>query len=1146
MIKGEIMLDGSRSWVKRSILIDSGADISLLLCKDIDKDDLSHSTVSGIGGSQKAGKLISAKLQFDSLPKQYYDVKLTPVLSHKDEMVILGRDFLAEFEETLVKWDEAKIKLGDNWVFQVDSPKVNPVINIDNCKINDCLSPAQSSCLKDIIMSHETVFAHNPRAPRECNRVKHYIRSTNVNICRSKVRRIPKKWEDDVNQQVEEMLQNGICQVSSSPYNSNIILVDKKSDKTKRFVIDFRELNKGTVRDSYPLPNVDDMIERCFGKKYFTQLDLASGYWGIPIAEEDKAKTAFSVPRGKFEFNRMPFGLINAQATFQRSMNEVVEEAKKRGAKGLDAYVDNILIFSVGFEEHLETINIVLTILDEWNFSLRVDKCEFALNSMEFLGFELDGKNLRPGSGNIDKLRKFPVPNDRKSLQRFLGLANFNRRFIKHYSDKVTPLNKLTSSKVSWVWTNKEQSSFENIKNELCSALSLHLPDWSRPFIIKTDASKVAVGSVLGQLDDNNNFIPIGYHSESLNPTARKWSATEREFYAIISASRKWRTYCCEKITFLTDHEPLKNISKQKDPRHKFGRGIAELENIDYVIQYIKGSDNVEADCMSRIPGTDTPEIPPAVYTSFQDHQLLNLLEAQRSDESIKKAAEMFQKKGMIKSGPYRRFSNLSIIDGLLCKGKRIIVPEAMTEDLIREYHGQAHLGVENTALLLSGKFYWYGMRKDIENLVSECRVCSQCKPCTIPKAPVQDHREITRPFQMIAIDLASMPGSVKGSECFLVVVDNYSKMTVAAALPDQRSETIISCLWKNWFSYYGIPEFLQSDQGRNVDGSAIRSLCENLGISKLRSSAYHPAGNGSAERAIGFIKTILRTMCLSRNISINHWDELLPEAMLHANATYNQSNKFSPFFILHGLVPVLPIDSKLQIKAANEKCSTEAIHMNVDLNRFEAKANYQKQANKNLVENEFKVGDQILLKRTHGAHAKANPYWVGPYTVTKKLGQVNWEIKDELSNKTKVVHHNLIKPALKVQNATIVPSTDFSLPVNERDMPRLWIDPERFQHNNQTSDQDTGIVAGNSLDITVLSESSNDESFLSSNSSPLRLQSNIDIDQFSNNVLNSDPSELLLPSQSGSIEDSDDNEVINDIPIATRSGRISRPPRKD
>ena len=206
------------------------------------------------------------------------------------------------------------------------------------------------------------------------------------------------------------------------------------------------------------------------------------------------------------------------------------------------------------------------------------------------------------------------------------------------------------------------------------------------------------------------------------------------------------------------------------------------------------------------------------------------------------------------------------------------------------------------------------------------------------------------------------------------------------------------------------------------MDGSKIRKLCEELAIKKVRSSTYHPAGNGSAERAIGFLKTILRSMCLSRNIDINRWDEILPEAILHFNNTQNSSTKFSPFEVAYGMPANLIIDNKLGVNTNATAVDPNLVRQNINVNRSDARASYQKQANKSTRMNHYNVGDLVLLKRTHGAHPKMNPYWVGPFEVIKRVGPVNWGILDQNSGKSKVVHHDLLKPALSKQDALITP----------------------------------------------------------------------------------------------------------------------------
>ena len=249
------------------------------------------------------------------------------------------------------------------------------------------------------------------------------------------------------------MIENGICRESSSPYSSNILLTNKK-DGTKRFCIDFRSLNRNTIKDTYPLPNVEDLIDSFQGCSYFSQIDLVSGYWGIPVNPKDVGKIAFATHMGKFEMLRMPFGLCNAQATFQREMDRLKYKVRNEGNRGIDAYVDNIIVFSKTFEENMRCLESLFRVADETSLSFRADKYEFAKQELQFLGFIINGQPVRPTPDNVGRVKEFPVPSTRRQLQQFLGLCNFNRRFIGHFFNIAAPLSALTSTKVRFRWKN--------------------------------------------------------------------------------------------------------------------------------------------------------------------------------------------------------------------------------------------------------------------------------------------------------------------------------------------------------------------------------------------------------------------------------------------------------------------------------------------------------------------------------------------------------------------------------------------------------------------------------------------------------------------------------------------------------------------
>ena len=975
--------------------------------------------VKGVGGPQAMGKPLECSFTLNCTPEKTFLHTIKPSkIPGEPRLVLLGTDFLTKFDLTLFDWKNQRILMGDTWVY------FSNISSGEDTKfdVSSHLTPSQHTLVTSIIEKHaESVFVHNPKAPKRSSLGVHTIELNTKQPHKDKVRRMPRKWCEATNDQVTEMLENNIIQESSSPFSSNPVMVTKK-DGCLRFCVDFRTLNGNTIKDTYPLPNVEDMLDQFWGCSYFTQLDLASGYWGIPMHPDDAEKTAFVAPKGKFEFVVMPYGLVNAQATFQRSMDKLVKQLRDNGNDDVDAYVDNIIIYSKSFDEHMHTLDEVLNLAGQANLSLRSDKCEFAKPEMEFLGFLIDGQKIRPTPANVEKVMGFPQPTTRKKLQSFLGIANFNRRFIKEYSKIVQPLTSMTSAKVKFDWGKDHEDAFQRIKQCISQAPSLRLADWSKEFHIETDASDISVGAVLYQLGEKGEKFPLAYHSKTLNSTERKWSATEKEFFGIISASRKWATYCSNLVVFHTDHQPLKFIRKQKDPRGKFARWLMELENYDYRVEYVPGKDNIEADYLSRveIPShseeKESTQERACIYFSEETLPTRDRIkEHQLNDPHIKDAILQLENDHKVSRGVYRSYGNLNMGDGILWKGSRILIPKTLQNNLIQEYHGQYHPGVENTTLLLKTRFYWRGMERAIKDFVGSCRTCIQTKVSKVQRSETQIP-ETPACRERLSIDIACVPRSVRGKSYILQMLDANSKFVATAALTNQQADTIRDTLWPKWFSYFGIPRSLLSDQGKNVDGRVIRDLCKKLNIAKMHSSPYHPEWNWSTERSIGSVKSIIRSMCEARRMAPEDWDLLLDEATLAYNSTVNKSTGFSPFKTMFGSNTVLPIDAACNVMPSGEQIPPDLVQSNAEKNRTEAQQDYKERLDRKLNTEEFEIGQEVLLIRTFGDNPKISVKWKEaaagqPYIITKRVGPVNYATKNSKGGE-KVFHRNMLRVA--------------------------------------------------------------------------------------------------------------------------------------
>ncbi|CAK9801713.1 Retrovirus-related Pol polyprotein from transposon 17.6 [Anthophora quadrimaculata] len=392
------------------------------------------------------------------------------------------------------------------------------------------------------------------------------------------------------------MLDKNIIEESDSPYNSPVWVVPKKADasgKQKwRIVIDFRKLNELIDQDAYPLPNIDDILSQLGNAKFFSALDLSSGFHQIPMDENSKTYTAFSTPQGHFHYNRMPFGLKNAPATFQRMMDTALRGLLNRYCF---VYLDDI-IFGNTIQQHNDNLAIVLQRLRDLRLKIQPDKCEFLKPELEYLGHITTSEGIKPNPEKIEAVKQFKIPKMPTDVKSFLGLAGYYRKFIRNFSKLAKPLTDLTKKDIPFHWTDKQQESFQTLKDKLCEAPVLAYPNYNDAFTLTTDASNEGIGAILSQ-----NGHPCCYISRTLNPPEKNYSTTEKELLAIVWAVKRLRQYLLGRHFIIrTDHQALTWLKNCKDPSSRLIRWRLKLEEYEYEIQYHKGKENTAADALSR------------------------------------------------------------------------------------------------------------------------------------------------------------------------------------------------------------------------------------------------------------------------------------------------------------------------------------------------------------------------------------------------------------------------------------------------------------------------------------------------------------------------------------------------------------------
>lgn len=471
----------------------------------------------------------------------------------------------------------------------------------ENLRLNH-LNEEEKFSILPIIEDYNDIFHLPGDKLKGTNKIMHSIPTTDNIPVTVKQYRYPPLHKEEIKQQVNKLLEQDIIQPSLSPFNSPLWVVPKKPDangnKRWRLVIDFRKLNDKTIGDAYPLPNITDILDQLGKARYFSCFDLASGFHQIPMDPQDSVKTAFSTPNGHYEYKKMPFGLKNAPATFQRLMDNVL-----MGLLGnvCFVYLDDIVIYAESLEEHKLKLNQLFERLREANLSLQPDKCEFFKKELMYLGHIISEEGVKPNPEKIQAIKGYPAPKTHKELKQFLGLVGYYRRFIKDFSSITQPFTSLLKKNISFKWEMRQQINFEKLKQLLSSEPILQYPDFNKEFLLTTDASDEGIGAVLSQGVIGND-LPIAYASRTLNKAERNYNTTEKELLAIVWATKHFRPYLYGKrFKIITDHKPLVWLFNVKDPSSRLMRWRLKLEEYNYEVLYKEGKQNTNADALSRI-----------------------------------------------------------------------------------------------------------------------------------------------------------------------------------------------------------------------------------------------------------------------------------------------------------------------------------------------------------------------------------------------------------------------------------------------------------------------------------------------------------------------------------------------------------------
>lgn len=464
------------------------------------------------------------------------------------------------------------------------------------------LNVEERANLETLCAQYADVFYIEGESLTFTNQIKHRIRTTDENPVYTKSYRYPYVHRDEVKQQVGKMLEQGIIRPSESAWSSPIWIVPKKSDasgKVKwRLVIDFRKVNEKTLDDKYPIPNITDVLDKLGNCQYFTTLDLASGFYQVEMSPEDIPKTAFNVEHGHYEFQRMPMGLKNSPSTFQRVMDNVLKDLQNTVCL---VYLDDIIVYSTSLQEHIVNLQKVFQRLRESNLKIQMDKSEFLKLETAYLGHVISRDGIKPNPDKISAIQNYPIPKTPKEIKQFLGLVGYYRKFIPDFARLTKPLTHCLKKGNKITMNPQYVESFEKCKTLLTNDPILKYPDFSKEFILTTDASNVAIGAILSQGPIGSDK-PVCYASRTLNDSEVNYSTIEKELLAIVWATKYFRPYLFgRKFKILTDHKPLQWVMTLKEANSRLTRWRLKLSEYDFSVIHKTGKANTNADALSRV-----------------------------------------------------------------------------------------------------------------------------------------------------------------------------------------------------------------------------------------------------------------------------------------------------------------------------------------------------------------------------------------------------------------------------------------------------------------------------------------------------------------------------------------------------------------
>ncbi|UYV80110.1 hypothetical protein LAZ67_18001722 [Cordylochernes scorpioides] len=854
------------------------------------------------------------------------------------------------------------------------SPPISPTHDIE-ISIPSNAAPQLEHCpheLHRILYEFSQVFSTYKYNVPKFNIPPVKINTTTDKIIALRPYRVPLHDQQEIQTQIEQMLQYGIIAPSVSPYASPITLVTKR-DQTKRFCIDYRKLNEIIAPDVHPLPLIETILDKLSKAKYYSSVDIASAYWQVEIEPNSRNLLAFVTLDSQYEFCRLPYGFKNSPQIYHRAINQVMQKYK---LNFVTHYFDDFIIFSDTLEDHLQHLQQFLTVCQHENIKLNYNKCSFFKTKIDFLGYTVTAGTYAPQTRNLDTINAIKPPNNQKTLQSFLGAVNVYNKFIADYARLRAPLNKLLKKDVKWNWNPDCQQAFTTLKESLTSKPVLHLYQVGLPCRLYCDASTQGIAGILKQVHPDGQIHPVQYFSRALRAHERNYTVSELECLAIVESVDKFRIYLTGiKFTIYTDHQALQWLKTIKNPSGRLFRWSLRLSTYNYEIHYIKGSQQYEADLLSRNP-----------FVGFISTDIIKQHQPTESPFNIDtNGLHTITRKGVTK----------------------IIIPETLQHTLMNKVHQEYnHPGISQMTRIITTQYYWKGISKSIEKFVRSCHTCQIIKrPKGKPYGALGQIPPPQQPFDLISIDTIAGFSKYGHSKTYLhVIVDHLTRY--AWTFPSKSTSALTYIQTLKTVLQQGSPKRLLSDRAPAFTSEKFRKFLIMHGIQPLLTTSNNPQANGLIERLNATITGKLRLAYLENPKA--SWTQIVKRVTQTYNNTPHSVTSFPPTYLMFN---VIPPDLRTHLNPYPEiKIAREIANSRTQNKHKKDKETFDKQHRTP----HFEENDLVLVKNyRHPDTGKLAPYFTGPYKIIEIISPNVVRIdrpNQSLNRDSDTIHVNKLK----------------------------------------------------------------------------------------------------------------------------------------